>query len=438
MSLNRTLAPATHIPEKVAVPQPELISLPGGMRWYALEAGNQPVVRLSLVFRAGTRFQPKPFVASATVNMLAEGTEKFTARQIAERIDFYGADYEVSVDRDYAVVTVCCLSRFLPPMLELLEQLVIRPAFPEAELRIYADKRRHALQVERQKVAFRARELFGHALFGAGHPYGATYPEQEYSALSADDLQTYFSQHYRAANAFAVTSGKTTEADRRLIADFLGRLPVGEQVPFGELPPARPTPEAGEALPGALQSAIRVGKELFPRTHPDFVGMQVLATVLGGYFGSRLMSNLREERGYTYGVIATMVTLQATGYLAVATEVGAEVTEGAVEQIYAEIDRLRREPVSEAELALVKNTITGEYMRILDGPFGIADVTIENVQNGLTNAAVGDYLRQVRGITPTRLRELAARYLDREGFVTVVVGAKKEESGVTKDETPNP
>jgi predicted Zn-dependent peptidase len=399
------------------------------MSLYAIEAGDQQVVRLSLVFRAGTRFQSKPFVASATVNMLAEGTEKWTAQQIAERIDFYGADYEVSVDRDYAVVSVSCLSRFLPPMLELLDQLILHPVFPQADLRIYAGKRKHALQVEREKVSVRARELLGKALFGEDHPYGASFPESEYDRLTPVDLKAFYESHYRAAGSFAVTSGNVPQQERRLIADFLERLPGGPAVVFNELPPVRTMAGAAEERQGALQSAIRAGKVLFGRTHPDFVGMQVLATVLGGYFGSRLMTSLREERGYTYGVSSMMVTLEATGYLAVATETGAEFTADAVEQIYAEIDRLRTEPIPEQELALVKNTITGEFMRILDGPFGIADVTIENLQNGMTNRSVNDYLQQVKAITPQDLLALAGRYLGREGFTTVVVG-----KSITKQE----
>ena len=422
MKLNRTLRPAIRIPDEVRMLYPVAAEFPNGMTWYAIEAGDQEVVRLSLVFRAGTRFQTKPFTASATANMLAEGTEKWTAQQIAEQIDFYGAYYDVSVDRDYAVVSVCCLSRFLPQMLELLDQLVVHPAFPEADLRVYAGKRKHALQVEREKVSVQARELFGEALFGKGHPYGSYFAESEYDRLTPDDLRTFFAAHYRAGNGFAVTSGKVSEEGRQLIAEFLDRLPGGQRAEFDALPPFRTTAETAVERQGALQSAIRIGKVLFPRTHPDFIGMQVLMTVLGGYFGSRLMSNLREERGYTYGVMSTMVTMEQTGYLAVATEVGAEFTADAVAQIYAEIDRLRREPVPAEELEIVKNTITGEFMRILDGPFGIADVTIENVQNGLTNDSVNDYLSQVKAITPKRLLALADRYLAREGFVTVVVG----------------
>jgi predicted Zn-dependent peptidase len=422
MNIDRTTPPPVRLPESVPVLLPESATAANGVKLYAIEAGEQEVVRLSLVFRAGTRLQPRPFVASTVASLLTEGTEKYSAREISEKADFYGAHLSADIDRDYAVVTLVCLSKFFPEMLELFEQVVVKPTFPEDELTIYRNKRKHHLIIEREKVSFRARELFGEALFGKGHPYGVYYSVDEYDTLKSSHLRTFFRTHYHAGNCFAVSSGKTSEADRSAIVDFLGRLPAGGAVDFIELPPVKPVFRVTEERADALQSAIRVGKILFPRTHPDFNGMQVLLTVLGGYFGSRLMSNLREDRGYTYGVFATMVNLESSGYMAIGTEVGAEFTADAVTQIFHEIGRLRNEPIPAAELELVKNTITGEFMRILDGPFGIADVTIENIQNGTTNDSAVRYLREVRAITPSRLQALARKYLKEEDFVTVVVG----------------
>lgn len=422
MSLNRNIEPEIRIPESVGVPMPLKATASNGVKLYAIEAGEQDVIRLSLVFKAGTRFQPRPFVASATVNMLAEGTEKYTALEISEKNDFYGAYLDASVDRDYAVVSLCCLSKFLPEMLDVFEQIVTRPVFPEHELKIYKNKRKHHLVIEREKVSFRARELFGEALFGKGHPYGTYFSHEEYDLLKVSHLQGFFKTYYHAGNCFAVCSGKVGEEHQKLILDTLSCLPKGGEVSFVDLPPLKSILKASEERPDAVQSAIRIGKVLFPRTHPDFIGMQVLLMVLGGYFGSRLMSNLREERGYTYGVFATMVNLEASGYLAIGTEVGAEFTQDAVKQVFHEIARLRKEMIGDDELAMVKNMITGEFMRILDGPFGIADVTIENVQNSTSNEYVNRYLKEVKEITPERLKALADKYLKEEGFVTVVVG----------------
>ena len=151
--------------------------------------------------------------------------------------------------------------------------------------------------------------------------------------------------------------------------------------------------------------------------------MQVVATALGGYFGSRLMQNLREEHGYTYGVVAAMVNFEREGYFAVATQVGTDVTRAALQAIYDEIERLRTEPMPAEELEIVKNMMTGEMMRILDGPFGIADVTIENILCGTDNASIGENIRRIRAMTPADVQRLAQRYLAREELVTAVAGA---------------
>jgi predicted Zn-dependent peptidase len=150
--------------------------------------------------------------------------------------------------------------------------------------------------------------------------------------------------------------------------------------------------------------------------------MQVVAAVLGGYFGSRLMQNLREEHGYTYGVMAAMVNFEREGYLAIATQVAREHREDALREIYAEIERLRTELISEDELQMVKNVMIGEILRILDGPFGIADVTIENIMCGMDNSATEQSVEAIFAITPEQVRALAHKYLRRDDLIEVVVG----------------
>ena len=422
MSLNRNIEPQIRVPEAVNVLFPVQTTAKNGVKLYTIEAGELDVIRLSLVFKAGTRLQTRPFVASATVNMLTEGTAKYSAAEISEKIDFYGAYVDANVDRDYAVVSLCCLSKFLPEMLDVIGQMVAYPVFPDNELETYKNKRKHHLMIEREKISFRARELFGEALFGKGHPYGSYSSHTDYDSLKTSHLKSFFKTYYQAGNCFAVSSGKISATDQEQILEFLEIIPSGGSVSFADLPPVKSTLNVIEKRSDAVQSAVRVGKILFPRTHPDFIGMQVLLMVLGGYFGSRLMSNLREERGYTYGVFAAMVNLESSGYMAIGAEVGAEFTEDAVAQIFHEIAILRKELIGEDELAMVKNMITGEFMRILDGPFGIADVTIENIQNNMSNEYMNRYLKEVKDITPQRLQALAEKYLKKEGFVTVVVG----------------
>ena len=396
-------------PSQVEVAEARRTTLPNGIGLYTLASDDFEVLRISFVFRAGSALQQAPFSASAAANLLSEGSRDMTAHQIAEQLDYYGSWYDVNVDRDYAYINFATLSKFFDPTLAVAEQILLCPAFPEEELRTYAAKRRQRLAVERAKIDVKAREAFARALFGERHPYGVSSHEEAYDSLTRDDVAGFYRRFYTAENCFVVCSGRIGGHELKAVAELAGRIPRGA----AEAPPAFPAPETTHTAfveyPGAVQSSLRIGRLLFPRTHPDFLGMQVVATALGGYFGSRLMQNLREEHGYTYGVVSAMVNFEREGYFAIAAQVGADVTQEALREIYAEIERLGAEPMPEAELELVKNMMTGEMMRILDGPFGIADVTIENILMATLAAADDDakaeadhpvLKMQIQGICP--------------------------------------
>lgn len=421
--LDRTIQPPFILPEQLAIPAARQATLPNGVRFWTIDAGTQPLVRLSLVFGAGTRYQGTPFVASSMLNLMSEGTASYTAAQIAEMFDFYGIYYDTSIDRDYAVVTVSCLSRFLPKTLELLSEILFEPLFPEHEVEIYASKRKQQLTIEREKPSYQARELFSEGLFGKEHPYGRVSPAADYDNLNAGMLRSFYETHYTAANLFAVASGRITPEARTAMEGFLTRFRTAGAMADAGIPPVHSTTMIREKRNGALQSSIRIGKVLFPKGHPDFNGLQVAATVLGGYFGSRLVKNLREDKGYTYGIYSAMLNMEHSGYFAVASDMTAAATDDAVAEILREVERLRSELVPAAELDMVRNIIVGEMMRILDGPFGIADVTMENVQCGMTNEAVSAFFDEVRTITPERILTLAQTWLDPASFTTVIVGA---------------
>lgn len=413
--------PAPQIPTTIDLPRAERTRLDNGTELYLLPANEFEVLRVSFVFRAGTVHQRRPFVASATANLLAEGSARFTAREIAEQLDFYGSYYDVSIDRDFVYLSFCTLTRFFRETLATAAEILLHPLFPEPELRTYCAKRRQELDIERTKVETEAREAFARSLFGATHPYGISYPASDYDTLTRADVEEHYRRLYTAENCFVVCSGHIGPEERAAVAALACQLPHGTRAE-APMPATATTHEARVTHPRAVQSSIRIGRLLFPRQHPDFLGMQVVAAVLGGYFGSRLMQSLREERGYTYGVSAAMINFEREGYFALATQVGIEVTSDALRLIYNEIERLRIEPMAESELRLVQNILAGEMMRILDGPFGMADATIENILCGTDNEAIARNLQRIRTITPDDIQRLASEYLRREDLVTVVAG----------------
>ena len=416
-----TQQPDIVIPDSVEMPQALLSTTANGVKIYRLESNDFEVVRFTFVFHAGTSMQTKPFSASATANMLGEGSERLTAQQIAETFDFYGSYFDVNIDRDYTYISFCSLLKFFEPTAEVAEEILLRPSFPEREFEVYRNKRKQSLKIERQKVDTQSRELFAKSLFGPEHPYGISASEELYDELTTADLRELYTKLYTAENCFVVCSGHISEEVLRRIEAIAGALANGQSHDI-EFPETETTHYAEQNIETALQSSLRIGRLLFGRTHPDFVGMQVVSAILGGYFGSRLMQNLREEHGYTYGVMAAMVNFDKEGYLAIATQVAREHREDALSEIFHEIERLRQEPIDEEELQMVKNVMIGEILRILDGPFGIADVTIENIMCGMDNRATQQSVEQIFAITPERVQELAEKYLKREDLVVAVVG----------------
>lgn len=425
--INRTIQPNTILPTSIALPEHHCVTLANDLKLYVMPSGEQRVVRLSLVFNVGSRHQTHPFTASAMLNMLSEGTERYTSAELAEWLDFYGIYYDTSIDRDFSMITINCLNKFLPKALEFLEQIIFKPTFPDKDFEIYKTKRKQQLRIEREKPSYLARELFSKSLFGDQHPYGMVSSEDEYDTLAVGHLREYFSRYFGAENCFAVASGFLSSEEESNICVLLSQLPHCELVNDNYNAVCTPISKAILERPSDLQSSIRIGKLLFPKGHPDFNGMQLLSMVLGGYFGSRLVTNLREERGYTYGIYAAMSTLKHEGYFAIATDVAAEFTSESVEQIFAEIERLRTELVPMEELEVVKNMVIGELMRLLDGPFGIADVVIENIQSNLESSYLNEFLQEIRATTPQRLKELAVQYLDSQSFTTVIVGRTAQE-----------
>ena len=409
------------MPRSVDMPHAECHTAPNGVKIYTLHTDDFEVVRFSLVFRAGTSMQTKPFVASTTLNMLGEGSDSMTAQQVADELDFYGSYYDVNIDRDYTYVSFCSLSKFFDPTIRVAREIILSPIFPERELKTYCQKRKQGLKVERSKIDVQSRELFAQALFGKEHPYGISASEERYDDVCREDVVAMYKRLYTAENCFVVCSGRIDEHVMASIEALVVGLGTGER-PQAKRVECDTRYLLHRDVEGALQSSVRIGRLLFPRTHPDFVGMQVVASLLGGYFGSRLMQNLREQHGYTYGVQAAMINFDSEGYLAIATQVAREHRDDALGEIYAEIECLRNELVEEDELQMVKNVMIGEILRILDGPFGIADVTIENIMCGMDNHATEQSVAAIAAITPEAVRDLACKYLERESLVEVVVG----------------
>jgi len=425
--LNRILSPQLKQPEKVQIPEPVKIILPNGIPLFILNSGTQEVCKIEFLFGAGSLFESNPLVAAATNELIDEGTKNKSSVQVAEIFDFYGAYLQTECTSDWASVSLFTLNKFLTPTMELMREVITEPAFPEKELETFVVQGKQRLTVSEEKVDYLARRNFSTALFGSNHAYGFAKKMSDYDLVKPEQLASFHNQFYKnGVNAIIVAGYLTDEQQNNLITQ-LGQVDVKyAAVDFYKLP--SPSPFVKQNLhiekEGAVQNAIRIGRTMFNRTHADYPKFTVLNTILGGYFGSRLMSNIREDKGYTYGIGSGLASMQQSGYFYIATEVGADVCKAAINEINFEIEKLQQDLVPDDELNLVRNYLAGSFQRSIDGSFALADRYKSVLTYGLGSTYFYNYLSVLKTITSEELRTLAQQYLSAEMLSQVTAGKK--------------
>jgi zinc protease len=423
--LNRSLAPVFNQIENLEVTQAIPHTLKNGIPMFVLNTGTQDLLKLELLFRAGNWEESKRLVAATVNSMLGDGTRLHTAEEIADGLDAYGAFFQTENGADWASVTLYSLTKYLDKTLPLLNEILTESVFPEKELKTYLQNKRQNLKVNNERVDFIARKKFSEALFGAAHPYGYYATESDYDAIKREDLVTFFKEYYAADTCKIIVSGKVSPATVGLIDSFLGQEQFKNNTKQASKQFACKSSETKNIVvlkEESIQSAIRVGKLIVNKTHPDYMGLQVLNTVLGGYFGSRLMSNIREDKGYTYGIGSAVASNSEQGYFFISTETGTDVCRKALHEIYYEIKRLQEELVPDEELSLVKNYMLGTFLRSIDGPFELAHKFKGILTYDLGYSYYHDYINTVKNITSEKLRQLAITYLQKDSMIELVVG----------------
>ncbi len=420
--LNRKEQPAFKNLENIHFPQEERINLSNGIPVYKLNGGTQDVVKIDLMVHAGALYADTRLQAPLTSLMLNEGTESRSAHEIAEAFDFYGAHFHPKTEKDFAFADLVSLNKHLAQTLPVFTDVVAHSVFPEKAFGVVLQRRKQNYLVDREKTAFLARETFAENLFGASHPYGQAASEQQFDSIQREDLLAFYERKYHAGNFAVVISGKVGDQELKLLDENLGQLPVMLGINKTNLQlETRPGTYTVEKK-DAVQTSLRLGFTTVNKYHYQYPGLKVLTTLLGGYFGSRLMKNIREEKGYTYGVHALLVSLQETGYVGIGADVKKEFADEALQEVLFEIDRLKQEPVSTEELQLVKNYMMGELLQMFDGPFAASDSYINALQFGYNFSYYERLMDTILTITPKEIMDLAHTYFKPETFVVVKAG----------------
>lgn len=422
--LDRKKAPEFQQVENIQFLDVTKTHLDNGIEINYIDGGSQEIIKIDFIFNAGNLFQTKPLVASSTNQLMKEGTKNYSSFEISEGIDKYGAFFETENSYDTATLTLYTLTKHLNNVLPYVKEVLLQPEFSEKEFETFKENSIERFKINLEKVSFLARKEFMNAIFPERHPYGGTVNINDYNKLCLTDIKEFYRNNYNLGNCNIIISGKVNKLSIDMLNTFFGKEPTSDSTPEsqGDLTLNPKSNTIYIKKENALQSAIRIGR-IFPnKLHEDYFGLQILNTVLGGYFGSRLMNNIREDKGYTYGIGSGILSLQHSGYFFISTEVGSDVTKDALTEIYKEIEIIRTQGIPQEELDLVKNYMLGQLLTSCDGPFNMSSLFDSVNEYGLDYSFYNTYIKTIKEITPKTLLELGIKYFDKSDLTEVVVG----------------
>jgi zinc protease len=424
--LNRLQPPPTFPLTQLVLPTPTVSHLPNGARLHQLAYDAQPVLRLQVVLPAGKRQEPLPGLAQLAARMLTEGTATRSAREIADMVAFYGASLDCEAGPDRATLTLYCLARHLPTLLPLVQEVLAAPSFPETELRQMQQRIGQNMLVERQKTSYRASEELNRQLFGENSAYGRPFDEASFSQLTVAELRAFHATAYAPADAQIFLSGDVAAGAAEVAAVLGAWQPAVASIPAAVAPAATlaaaPASLVTVPVEGSIQASLRVGRRWPALTEAQTPELLLLVKVLGGYFGSRLMRNIREDKGFTYGIHASVVAREQAASLVIGTDVNGEQAEATRHEIAYELTRLQTEPLGDDELETVKNYTLGKLLGETATVFEQADRYRYVVLHGLRPDYYTELVRRTQAATAEELQALARTYLSPADMLTIVAG----------------
>ena len=427
--LNRKIQPEIKPIQEIQFFNPEKLKLNNGIPVFNITAGSQEVIKIDFVFEAGSNYQQKVLVAMAANSMVNEGTTTRNSNQIAEGLDFYGASISMELDKFTASLSLVTLLKYQKETLEIVMDLLQNATYPDDEFSTWISKRKQSFRMEIEKVETKARFGFLSAIFGENHHYGRPPLIEDYDSLNVDDVRNFYRKMYRPENCQILIAGLPNQQTFDLLNGTIGNVQFVEfKLPDFKTQNIISQTEKKVLIHknDAIQCAFRIGRRFENKKHQDYIHVNLLLTVLGGYFGSRLMTNLREDKGYTYGIGSFAASYRDEGYITINSDVNAENYKAAVKEVFKEIEIIRKELIPTDELVRVKNYILGEILRQLDGPFNLADYYRNHIDYQFDEGHSEKVLEKLLTATPEQLRNIANKYLQEEDLYIIVAGNTEE------------
>jgi len=423
--IDRNVAPDSVLFLPFEIKQAQPTFLQNGLPVFYLQSGSQKILRLELVFNAGSWHEKSSGVSYLASKMLVEGSIKYSSKEIAEYIATYGAFMEIHPGFENVNYTFYLMEKHMENLLPLISEIIKNANFPIEELYNLKNITIQSLRVNKEKNQFLASLEFRKALFTDSHPYGKQYWEDDIESVSQNQIFEFAKQFFTLDRLEIFVSG---QFDIETTSECLNRY-FGQQ----ELKSCFNTniiskkntivdKEVFITKSGSVQSSIRIGCQSISRSNPDFIPLTVTNEILGGYFGSRLMRNIREDKGFTYGIHSSIHTLKNGAYFVIATDVKIENTRQTLNEISSEILKLQSENISEEELDTVKSYMLGRFMNSINSPFSLMDKFKTLHYSGLDYDFYGNYVNAIQNVSAKDIQIQAVKYLNYQELVKIVIG----------------
>ncbi|NBR13814.1 MAG: insulinase family protein [Flavobacteriales bacterium] len=417
--LNRTIAPEIRELDEIKFIAPQKTIIGNHTSFIWMKDVPNATSRIDFYFDAGSA-KGSNVISSLTAGLILAGTEQKSSTQIHNELDDLGAYFDASLNHEHSLLSFYALNDQMLSVIDLFEETIENASFPQHEIEELIRDRKQKQLINSEKVNFLAQRKFQQLIFD-GTPYSRVIDVKEYDSVQQSEIVNYFTENYKKGLTKVVLVGDFTPNQVATIQAKIEKWCV-KNTPIYVSDFENKIEKAHVAKDNALQSAIRIGKVLFNKKHPDYLSFVILNTILGDFFGSRLMKNIREDKGYTYGIGSYVNELKMNGYFVIGTEVGKDVCEAAIAEIKKEIELLQTDLVREEELSLVRNYLLGQTLKSADGPYALTDLFLTVEAHGLELNFYNDFIHTLKTITPETLRELAQKYLNWDSMTIVIAG----------------
>lgn len=398
-------------------------TLDNGISVYQLDGASQDVQRIELVFPAGKAMVNNPLVGSIFSKLILSGSKKFSAQVLNQQLDQWGVFAETDIGQTQTILRFYALNRVLDKLIPFIAEWIPQLAFPHDEFEREKTKHYQKFKVNLEKVNVLAARSFRKRLYHE-HPFGRIVEEEDFNQVQWEDMSRFFSEHAWTKGLQIYCAGKTNEKTLALLNAHLGQWSLTKEQ--FELEIGQPSNMHGELLRveknGALQSSIIVGGILPCIKHPDYPALKLSGMALGGYFGSRLMKNIREDKGYTYGINCSIKSQEEWSVLSISTEVGKEHAEDTLKEIFNEFNRWLEAGFEIGELQKVRNYMLGSLLTISDGVLNQMDLYRTLIQKDLPLDYYVNYIEQIKSFNEAELLEISRKHWSPNQWLQVVAG----------------